>query len=151
PRAKQTTRPAHRRTAIQRDQRRCRVPGCCNATFVDVHHITARADGGGDNVANLIVLCAAHHRAVHRGQLVIEGTTAEELRFRHADGSHYGEAVSPAAVDVQTKVFKGLCGLGFRDGEVRRVLDGLRRESGAAQVTAEQLLRKALERLTSSK
>jgi hypothetical protein len=149
PRAKQTTPPAKRRAAMQRDQRRCRVPGCCNATFVDVHHITARADGGGDDVHNLIVLCGAHHRAVHRGELVIEGGTAESLRFHHADGSPYGEPRSVEAATVHAKVFKALCKLGFGDGEVRRVIAALRREPGMSQMTAEELLRQALGRLTS--
>jgi hypothetical protein len=148
PRAKQTIPPAQRRAVMQRDQRRCRVPGCCNATFVDVHHITARADGGTNDASNLIVLCGAHHRAVHRGELLIEGTSADDVRFRHADGSRYGDAVSPTTIDVQTKVFKALCNLGFREGHVRRVLEVLRREPGAGQWTAEGLLRRAVERLT---
>jgi hypothetical protein len=71
-RATQTIRPARRRAVMRRDGGRCVVPGCRHATFVDVHHITARADGGGDDVENLLVLCAAHHRAVHRGALVLE-------------------------------------------------------------------------------
>jgi hypothetical protein len=148
PRAKQTIAPARRRAVLQRDQRRCRVPGCCNSTFIDVHHITPRADGGRDDIANLIVLCAAHHRAAHRGELVIEGTAADTLRFRHGDGSHYGEPASPTLLDVHSKVFKALCKLGFGDSQVRRVLDVLRREPGAAQVTAEALLRQAVMRLT---
>jgi hypothetical protein len=150
PRAKQTIPPALRRAAIQRDQRRCRVPGCCNATFVDVHHITARADGGSNDASNLIVLCSAHHRAVHRGELLIEGTAADDVRFRHADGSRYGEPVSATLIDVQTKVFKALCNLGFREGQVRRVLDALHREPGAGDWTAEGLLRRAVERLTAA-
>jgi hypothetical protein len=148
PRAKQTIPPAQRRITMQRDQRRCRVPGCCNATFVDVHHITPRADGGSNDSHNLVVLCSAHHRAVHRGELIIEGATAEGVRFRHADGSRYGEAVSPAQIDVQTKVFKVLCKLGFREGEVRRALDAIRREPRAGEMTVDRLLRRALERLT---
>jgi hypothetical protein len=150
-RAKQTTRPAKRRAAMQRDQRRCRVPGCCNATFVDVHHLTARADGGGDDIENLIALCAAHHRAAHRGELVIEGSTADSVRFLHADGSAYGEPRSVEAADVHAKVFKALCGLGFREGEVRRVLALMRREPGAGKVTAEALLREAVGRLTAAR
>jgi hypothetical protein len=147
-RAKQSIRPATRRSVMQRDQRRCRVPGCCNATFVDVHHITARADGGSDAVQNLIVLCGAHHRAAHRGELVIEGDTAERVRFRHADGSRYGAPANPDVLDVLAKVFKALCKLGFREREVRRVLDELRREPAVATATVESLLRDALGRLT---
>lgn len=72
-RAQQTIRPARRRAVMRRDGGRCGVPGCRHATFVDVHHIQQRVDGGGDDLDNLVVLCTAHHRAVHRGALVIEG------------------------------------------------------------------------------
>jgi HNH endonuclease len=147
-RAKQTIPPARRREAMQRDRGCCRVPGCRNATFVDVHHITPRGEGGDHDVANLIVLCAAHHRAVHRGELVIEGSNADSLHFRHADGSRYGGLASPTQIDVQTKVFKALCNLGFREGQVRRVLDGVRREAGAGDLDFDGLLRRALASLT---
>ena len=82
--------PAVRRQVVLRDRRCCRVPGCRNATFVDVHHIIARSQGGGHDADNLIVLCSAHHRAVHEGKLLIEGTRAATLSFCHADGRIYG-------------------------------------------------------------
>lgn len=148
PRAKQDPPPAIRRTVIQRDHHRCRVPGCRNTTFVDIHHVIARAEGGENTVQNLVVLCGAHHRAAHRGELVIEGNTADNARFLHADGSRYGEPVNPALLDVHAKVFKALCGLGFREREVRRVLGELRKEPGAAEATTEGLLREAVGRLT---
>lgn len=85
-RAKQAIPPARRRAVLQRDQRRCRVPGCRNATFLDVHHVVAREEGGSNDAENLITLCGAHHRAVHRGQLVVEGT-ASDARFRHGDAT----------------------------------------------------------------
>jgi hypothetical protein len=150
-RAKQSIPPAKRRSVMQRDQRRCRVPGCCNATFVDVHHVTARADGGSNAVDNLIVLCGAHHRAVHRGEVVIEGDNGDSIRFRHADGSPYGAPANPNVLDALAKVFKALCKLGFREREVRRVLDELRREPAVATATVERLLRDALGRLTAAR
>jgi hypothetical protein len=148
PRAKQDPPPATRRTVMQRDHHRCRVPGCRSTIFVDVHHVIGRAEGGDNTVQNLITLCAAHHRAAHRGELVIEGDTADSACFLHADGSRYGEPMNPALLDVHAKVFKALCGLGFRERDVRWVLGELRREPGAAEVTAEGLLREAVGRLT---
>src|SRR4051812_22023156 len=85
--ATQTVPPAVRRAVLLRDQHRCQVPGCRHATFVDVHHIQAREEGGAHEPQNLLTLCSAHHRACHRGALCIEGTAPAALRFRHADGT----------------------------------------------------------------
>jgi hypothetical protein len=71
------------------------VPGCRNAIFVDLHHREWSLDGGGSVVANLVILCAAHHRAVHLGKLFVESTPAG-LRFFHADGTIYGSSLCPA-------------------------------------------------------
>jgi 5-methylcytosine-specific restriction endonuclease McrA len=102
-RAKQTIPPARRRAVLQRDQRRCRVPGCRNATFLDVHHVIAREADGSNEAENLITLCGAHHRAAHRGELILEGS-ARNVRFRHADGSWYREMMNAQHASVFTKV-----------------------------------------------
>jgi hypothetical protein len=94
-RATQKVPPAVRRAVRHRDQGRCRVPGCRNAIFVDLHHREWSLDGGGSVVANLVILCAAHHRAVHLGKLFVESTPAG-LRFFHADGTIYGSSLCPA-------------------------------------------------------
>jgi 5-methylcytosine-specific restriction endonuclease McrA len=147
-RAKQTIPPAQRRAVLQRDQRRCRVPGCKNATYLDLHHIQPRAEGGRNQPENLVTLCGAHHRAAHRGELVLEGNGAADIRFRHSDGSSYGEVVSPSALAAQNKVFAALRGLGFREAEVRAVLADLRSDVALRDANPECLLRKALARLT---
>lgn len=61
---------AARREVAARDQGRCQVKlpsgKPCGATrWVQVHHIQPRALGGGHELANLITLCAAHHRQLH--------------------------------------------------------------------------------------
>lgn len=147
-RAKQTIPPALRRAVLQRDQRRCRVPGCNNASFLDLHHIQLREEGGANSSCNLLTLCGVHHRAVHRGVLVIAGS-ADAPSFRHADGSAYGDAMAPHAIDVNAKVFSGLRNLGFRELEARRALEEVRERNGAREIewTMEQLLRATLERL----
>jgi hypothetical protein len=89
-RATQTIPPALRRAVLRRDGARCKVTGCRHATFVDVHHLVPRADRGGHSPENLVTLCSAHHRAIHRGELVTEGTPSLGLRFLHADGTVYG-------------------------------------------------------------
>jgi hypothetical protein len=85
-RATQTIPPALRRAILLRDQRRCRVPGVRNAHFLDVHHIQLRSESGQHEPQNLLTLCSVHHRASHRGQLLIEGGATTGLRFSHADG-----------------------------------------------------------------
>ena len=69
-----------------------------------------------------------HHRASHRGELLIEGSSSG-IRFRHADGRAYGESVEPRSIDVYTKTFGALRSLGFREGEIRAALAKLRSES----------------------
>jgi len=120
--ATQTVPPAVRRLVLRRDQHRCQVPGCRHATFVDVHHIQAREEGGGHEPKNLLTLCSDHHRACHRGALSIEGTAPSALRFRHADGTPYGGALSPNSEDVQLRAFRALRALGFGEREARLAL-----------------------------
>jgi HNH endonuclease/RuvA, C-terminal domain len=153
PRAKQTIPPKLRRAILARDLRRCRVPGCAHATYVDVHHIVPRSEGGANEPTNLVTLCGGHHRAVHRGELsielIIEHGGAAGLRFCHADGTLYGQPATPEAVDVQAKVFSALRNLGFREREVRAVLAELRRDE-PCEPTAAGLLREALRRIRSA-
>jgi hypothetical protein len=147
PRAKQSIPPALRRAVVARDQRRCRVPGCRNSVYLDVHHIGLRCEGGPNEAENLITVCGAHHRAAHRGKLAIEGT-ATAVRCRHADGSPYGRVVEPQALEARARTFAALRRLGFREGEVRAVLAQLERQGELTAATTEQWLRAALARLT---
>lgn len=90
PRAKQSIPPALRRAVLARDRHRCRVPGCTHSTFVDVHHGLPRSEGGRQEASNLLILCSAHHRATHRGELLIHAEQEGAFTFRHADGAAYG-------------------------------------------------------------
>ena len=141
-RAAQAVPPALRRAVLLRDEQRCRVPGCRNATFVDVHHLQLRSEGGRHEAENLLTLCSAHHRGVHRGQVRIEGT-ASRLRVSHADGSDYGRP-RVAESDVHAQVSAGLRGLGFREGDVRKVMAKLRHRTDLSDASAQDLLRAAL-------
>ena len=150
PRATQPTPPALRRAILARDHHRCRVPGCRNAAFVDLHHLHLRSESGPNDPQNLLTVCGAHHRAAHRGQLLIDGT-ATAARFRHADGSPYGQVLEPHTLEARAKTFRALCSLGFREGDVRAVLAQLQREGELAAATTEQWLRAGLARLTPSR
>jgi hypothetical protein len=147
-RASQDIPPARRRSALLRDHKRCRVPGCKNATFVDLHHIHAREEGGRHDLDNLLTLCGAHHRAVHRGELLIEGTSEQKVLFRHADGRDYGHVLAPSDAKIREKLFAALRGLGFHQAQIQAVLAALQRDAGFVRAPAEQLLRDAIQRLT---
>jgi 5-methylcytosine-specific restriction endonuclease McrA len=82
-RAKQTMPPATRRAVLHRDHRRCVVPGCRNARFLDLHHVEPRSEGGTNEADNLITLCGAHHRAAHRGELDVAGRTSSASYETH--------------------------------------------------------------------
>jgi hypothetical protein len=146
-RAAQSIPPAIRREVMQRDSGRCCVPGCRHSIFVDVHHIALRSEDGGHAADNLIVLCAAHHRALHRGALLIEGKPSIRLEFRHADGSEYGKARAPLDADQGAKVFRALRNMGFRERDVREGVQRARAHVGSG-ATTEALLRRALAELT---
>jgi hypothetical protein len=79
--------PSMRRAVIVRD-RTCRFPDCGRPhTWCDAHHVVHWAEGGPTSVANLVLLCRAHHRLIHRPR----GFTLEMVdggpRFRRPDGS----------------------------------------------------------------
>jgi 5-methylcytosine-specific restriction endonuclease McrA len=147
PRAKQSVPPALRRTVLTRERHRCRVPRCAHATFVDVHHVQPRSEGGRHEASNLLTLCSAHHRATHRGELLIEREHEEAFTFRHADGAAYGSPILPRLVDMHAKVFAALRHLGFREGEVKGVLAELRGDAELGGASVEHLLREALRRI----
>jgi hypothetical protein len=113
-----------------------------------VHHLELRSEGGPHEADNLVVLCTAHHRAVHQGRLIITGVPSTGLRFQHADGTAYGHAPSADTIATLEQVFRGLRGLGFKEGEARRALDAATEElSKGATPSAKELLRAALCRL----
>lgn len=51
--------------ALNRDEHRCRL--CGFALVPHVHHIVRRADGGTNDLENLITVCPNHHAMVHAG------------------------------------------------------------------------------------
>ena len=77
--------PALRRALRARD-RGCRFPGCTHTRFVNGHHIEHWINGGDTSLANTVLLCRRHHRAVHEHGFTI---TREDnaLVFRDARGA----------------------------------------------------------------
>jgi hypothetical protein len=70
------------------------MPGCHHQGRLEVHHITWHRHGGTRRLANLVRLCAAHHRLVHRHHLVLSWGPDHELLVVHPDGSPLGRAVA---------------------------------------------------------
>jgi hypothetical protein len=147
PRAKQSIPPALRRAVLTRDRHRCCVLGCTHATFVDVHHVQPRSEGGLNEASNLLTICSVHHRAVHRGKLLIDRDSEGATIFRHSDGTAYGSPIAPRLIEAHAKVFSALRHLGFREGEVKTVLAELRSDAELHGASVEQLLREALRRI----
>ena len=57
---------------IARDGDRCIVPGCTRrAAASEAHHVIFRSHGGPTNIDNGILLCPAHHHALHQGAFEI--------------------------------------------------------------------------------
>ena len=83
--------PAQRLAVLARD-RHCSIPGCdLPAEWCQVHHIVHWADGGNTDLGNLLLVCHGHHREVHEGDLVIDGT-ASNPRFTRRDGTELGRS-----------------------------------------------------------
>jgi hypothetical protein len=139
--ATQIVPPAARRAVVRRDAGRCVVPGCRHATFIDVHHIEPREDGGGHEPDNLVCLCGAHHLALHRGLLSIGGKPSTGLVFRHADGTANGGTPEPRALDARTKVFSALRNMGYRESEARVGIERATAHGGASPDVATLLTR----------
>jgi hypothetical protein len=148
-RARQDIPPALRRAVLRRDERRCRVAGCRNATFLDLHHIRLRSEGGSHSADNLVTLCSAHHRALHRGELRGAGDASDFRVLPGAFGAQHPPAPLSAStsLDVPAKVASALCQLGFRAAHVHAVIAELRQRSELAAAAPQQWLREALQRL----
>jgi hypothetical protein len=123
------------------------VPGCRHAVFTDVHHLRLRSEGGASTLANLMTLCSAHHRAIHRGELVVEGDASDSLKFRHADGTPYGELPSPVSAELRARAYRALTAMGYRETEAKRALTEV---PASADGSLEQVVRLGLRELASA-
>jgi len=71
--------PALRRALEVRDGG-CRFPGC-GLRFTEAHHIQHWVDGGETRLGNLVLLCRAHHRALHEDGFRVRSGPDGKLRF----------------------------------------------------------------------
>lgn len=70
-------------SVYRRDQNKCRSCGWTREAwvsdsprFLELHHVLAHADGGGNSANNLVVLCSRCHDEVHAERLVAVQATA---------------------------------------------------------------------------
>lgn len=95
--ARTRTIPPALRRALQHRDRTCRFPGC-HVRVGEGHHVRHWAQGGPTTLANLLLLCRRHHRAVHEeGYQVAPGPDGAP-HFRRPDGRALPEVPPPAAV-----------------------------------------------------
>ena len=73
------------RTLAARDES-CRFPGCERHRHLQAHHVRHWASGGETRQENLVLLCRAHHRAVHEGGYGVELDGEGGLTFIRPDG-----------------------------------------------------------------
>src|SRR5579859_6137074 len=77
---------ALRRAARDRDDCRCRFPGC-ESRRVDLHHIQYWSNDGRTSLDNLISLCKYHHMLVHDRGYLIAAARDGTFAFYRPDGT----------------------------------------------------------------
>ncbi|WP_024446219.1 HNH endonuclease signature motif containing protein [Mycolicibacterium iranicum] len=73
------------RRALEHRDRCCVVPGCGATRGLHAHHLRHWEDGGPTELWNLVLVCPFHHRAHHRGLIILIGT-ADRLVVTDRDG-----------------------------------------------------------------
>jgi 5-methylcytosine-specific restriction endonuclease McrA len=91
--------PALRRALLHRD-RTCRFPGC-HVRVGQGHHVQHWAQGGPTTLANLVLLCRRHHRAVHEEGYQLARGPDGALGFRLPDGRPLPEVPPPSPVPAE--------------------------------------------------
>ena len=141
-RARSAVPPATDRAVRQRDGYRCTVPGCRSARLLHAHHILWQSRGGGHEMENLTLLCAGHHGAVHRGEIVIAGKAPAIVVTRRFEVPHVGDLTGrDNRREAASDAMLALTGLGFTKAVAARAVAAALDEEPQS---LEQLVRGAL-------
>jgi Domain of unknown function (DUF222)/HNH endonuclease len=125
--------PAMRRALRERDEGRCRFPGCENASWVDAHHIVHWAHGGATKLDNLILLCGRHHRLLHEGGFGVSRKLDGSLVFRRPDGRVVPAVPSPTRGSVSAlRAGNRVAGVDVLPGALHSLGRGERYDRGLA-------------------
>ena len=76
-----------RTIVLDRDRRRCAVPGCSGRFWLHLHHLRPFSLHGSHDPADLLTLCACHHRLIHEGYLRVEVDDDGAVHAERPDGS----------------------------------------------------------------
>jgi hypothetical protein len=146
-RATQDIPPSVARLVWRRDHGRCVVPGCRSARFLDLHHIVFRCHGGDHTADNLCLICDAHHKAVHDGDLIIRGRASSDLVFAHSDGRPYGAPPpAPTRTSILEDAIAAVRSTGFSAAEARGAVAAVASHVGV-NAPVEDLVRAAFQQL----
>jgi hypothetical protein len=74
--------PCHRDPIFARDGWRCAVPACSSRRNLHDHHVIYRGRGGGNEQANRVAVCAAHHlHGIHAGVIRAWGSAPADVHW----------------------------------------------------------------------
>jgi hypothetical protein len=101
------------RRALEHRDGGCRFPGC-GRTLCDAHHVEPWAGGGATSLANTLLLCRRHHRAVHEEGFTMALAPSGEARFYRPDGRPLpaAPALPPVAGEPAAALVSRLAGQG---------------------------------------
>lgn len=74
----------------------CAHPGCTSRAGLEAHHVRHWLYGGCTDLANLVLLCRAHHRGHHAGEFRIKAMGGGRFAFFRHDGRLLEQRVDPA-------------------------------------------------------
>jgi len=94
---------ALRRALMVRDQG-CTFPGCCEARFVDAHHVQHWCEGGKTSLDNLVLLCRHHHRLLHQQLIEIVKRDEGHFEFQLPSGREIPRAIPHQFLDAYDPV-----------------------------------------------
>ena len=83
------------RRALQSRDGCCRFPGCTQTGRLIPHHVWWWSRGGPTDLDNLLLVCPAHHRAVHEVGYTIQTLGQGRFAFHRPDGRRLPETGLP--------------------------------------------------------
>ncbi len=107
---------------------------CASRAFLQLDHIVPRAHGGSDEPDNLRTRCHAHH-AMETESVFGREHVERKIAQRRAASARTGDAFESA--------MQGLVAMGFREADVRHVLDQMRGRNARA-TSVDAVVREAL-------
>lgn len=75
----------------------CAHPGCGSRRGLEAHHVVHWLDGGHTDMANLVLLCRAHHHRHHDGEFEITALGRGRFTFLRTDGMDLYRPAEPTS------------------------------------------------------